>query len=101
MFVGGNIVYGLAVVVENVLWLYMWVVIIRALITWVSPDPWNPIVQFLNLATEPALAPIRRGLSRMGWMSGIDFSPIILILVIVFLQQALVKSLYQLASNLR
>lgn len=101
MFVGGNIVYGLAVVADNVLWLYMWVVIIRALVTWVSPDPWNPIVQFLNLATEPALAPIRRGLSRMGWMGGFDFSPIVLILVIIFLQTALVKSLYQLASNLQ
>lgn len=101
MFVGGNIVYGLAVVADNVLWLYMWVVIIRALVTWVSPDPWNPIVQFLNLATEPALAPIRRGLHRMGWMGGIDFSPIVLIFGILFLQYALVRTLYDLASNLR
>ncbi len=101
MFVAGNVVYGLAVVADNVLWLYMWVVIIRALVSWVRPDPWSPVMQFLNLVTEPALAPIRRGLSRMGWMGGIDFSPILLILVIVFLQSALVTTLYQLASNLR
>lgn len=100
MFVGGNILYGLAVVAESVLTIYMWVVIARALISWVSPDPWNPIVRFLEMATEPALAPIRQVLHRFGWRGGIDFSPILLILVIVFLQEALVSTLYQMASQM-
>ena len=100
MFVGGNILYGLAVVAESVLTIYMWVVVARALISWVSPDPGNPIVRFLDIATEPALAPIRRFLYRVGWRGGIDVSPIILILVIIFLQYALVSTLYQLATQM-
>lgn len=100
MFVGGNILYGLAVVAESILTLYKWIVIARALISWVSPDPWNPIVRFLDMATEPVLAPIRRVLYRFGWRGGFDVSPILLILGIIFLQYALVSTLYQLASEL-
>jgi YggT family protein len=83
--------------VDYVLWLYMWIIIARALISWVSPDPWNPIVQFLERATEPVLAPIRR---MLGWRMGIDLSPIIAILVITFLQIALVQSLKELALRM-
>ncbi len=60
MFVMSNVLQGAATVLDTVLWLYMWVIIARALISWVNPDPWNPIVQFLERATEPVLAPIRR-----------------------------------------
>jgi YggT family protein len=77
--------------------LYVWIVIARALISWVNPDPWNPIVQFLQRATEPALSPIRR---RLGWSAGIDFSPIVVILIIIFLQYALVRSLFEMASRM-
>jgi YggT family protein len=73
------------------------VIIARALIAWVNPDPWNPIVRFLQRATEPILYPIRR---RMGWGLGIDFSPIIAILIIVFLQVALVQTLRDLALRM-
>ena len=90
MFVAGNVLQAIAVIVDYVLWLYMWVIIARALISWVNPDPWNPIVQFLQRVTEPVLYPIRR---RMGFAMGIDLSPIIALLVIVFLQVALVQSL--------
>jgi YggT family protein len=83
--------------VDYVLWLYMWVIIARALISWVNPDPWNPIVQFLQRVTEPVLYPIRR---RMGFAMGIDLSPIIALLVIVFLQVALVQSLKDLAFRM-
>ncbi len=93
-----NIMMGLAVVVDYVLWLYLWIVVARAVISWVNPDPWNPIVRFLAAATEPVLAPIRRQVFRLGWSGGIDFSPMILILIIIFLQTALVESLYQLAA---
>ncbi|HKN88064.1 MAG TPA: YggT family protein [Nitrospiraceae bacterium] len=97
MFVAGNVLQAIAVIVDYVLWLYMWVIIARALISWVNPDPWNPIVQFLQRVTEPVLHPIRR---RIGFAMGIDLSPIIVILVILFLREALVKSLYDLAIRM-
>lgn len=97
MFLAGNVLQGLATIADYVLWLYMWVIIARALISWVNPDPWNPIVQFLERATEPVLHPIRR---RLGWRLGVDVSPIIAILIIIFLQVALVQSLKDMASRL-
>ena len=98
MVVAGNVLQGLARVLEMLLTLYMWVIIARALVSWVNPDPWNPIVQFLERATEPVLAPIRR---RLGWQMGIDLSPFLAILIIVFLQYAVVASLYEVAAQLR
>lgn len=97
MFVFGNVLLGVATVLDYVLWLYMWIIIARALISWVNPDPWNPIVQFLDRATEPMLAPIRRW---MGWRMGIDLSPIIAILALTFLQFAVVQSLKDLALRM-
>jgi YggT family protein len=97
MFIGGNILQGLATVLDTILWLYMWIIIARALISWVNPDPWNPIVQFLERVTEPVLAPIRRW---VGWRMGIDLSPIIAILAITFLQIALIQTLRDLAGRL-
>ncbi|MEQ1655009.1 MAG: YggT family protein [Nitrospira sp.] len=97
MFVFRNVLLGTATVLDYVLWLYMWIIIARALISWVNPDPWNPIVQFLDRATEPALAPIRRW---MGWRMGIDLSPIIAILILTFLQFAVVQSLKDLALRM-
>ena len=97
MFVAGNVLTAVATILDYVLWLYMWVIIARALISWVNPDPWNPIVQFLDRVTEPVLAPIRRWVgSRMG----IDLSPIIVILIITFLQIAVVQSLKELAMRM-
>ena len=97
MFVMSNVLQGLATVLDTVLWLYMWVIIARALISWVNPDPWNPIVQFLERVTEPVLSPIRRWI---GWKMGIDLSPIIAILIISFLQFAVVKTLSDLAHQM-
>ena len=97
MFVMGNVLQGVATILDTVLWLYMWVIIARALISWVNPDPWNPIVQFLERVTEPVLAPIRRW---VGWRMGIDLSPIIAILIIGFLQSALVKTINDLAHQM-
>lgn len=97
MFVAGNLLNALATVVDYVLSLYMWVIIARALISWVNPDPWNPIVQFLDRATEPVLGPIRR---KLGWRMGIDVSPIIAILIIMFLQLAVVQSLKEMAVRM-
>ncbi|HTK87942.1 MAG TPA: YggT family protein [Nitrospiraceae bacterium] len=97
MFVAGNVLQAIAVILDYVLWLYMWVIIARALISWVNPDPWNPIVQFLQRMTEPVLYPIRR---KVGFAMGIDLSPIIALLVIIFLQVALVQSLKDLAFRM-
>lgn len=64
--------------------LYIWVVIIAALITWVRPDPYNPIVQTLYRLTEPAYAFIRRYIPTV--IGGIDLSPLVLILALQFVQ---------------
>jgi len=93
-----NIVIGITRVLEIVLNLYMWIIIIRALISWVNPDPYNPIVQILTRMTEPVLRPIRKLVPP--YRIGIDFSPFIAILVIIFLQYALIKNLYRLARYL-
>lgn len=98
MFIIANLLEAIAFILKQVLWIYMWVIIIRALISWVNPDPWNPIVQFLYRATEPVLGPIRR-LLPFGF--GLDISPLIAILGIYFLQIFLVQSLYQLANFFR
>ncbi len=95
MFVVENFFSALASIVYYVLELYIYVVIARALISWVNPDPWNPIVQFLTRVTEPALVPIRR---LVGLRFGIDLSPLILILILSFLQRFIVPSLMHLAG---
>jgi YggT family protein len=95
MFVLGNFFSALAYIIHKVLWLYMWIIIIRAVISWVNPDPYNPIVRFLYSITDPVLLALRRRLPL--FYGGIDFSPIVVILVIMFLQQFLVANLYGLA----
>ena len=98
MFIVSNFLAAMAKIIDIVLSLYMWIIIGRAIISWVNPDPYNPIVRFLNSVTEPVLYPIRR---RMPiHFGGIDFSPILVIIVIIFLQAFLVQSLIQLAARL-
>ena len=97
MFVIVNFIEALATLLNVILGAYVWVVIGRVIISWVSADPYNPIVRFLYQVTEPALARIRRFMPVFG---GFDFSPMILILAIVFLQSFLVPTLQQLARSL-
>jgi len=97
MFVLGNLLVALASVIGLVLNLYMWVIIARAVISWVNPDPYNPIVRFLYSITDPVLLAIRRRLPLS--FGGIDFSPILVILAIIFLQRFLVASLQDLARQ--
>ena len=99
MFLIGNLFGAIAMILHYALWFYMWIIIARAVISWVSPDPYNPIVQFLYRATDPVLEPIRRRLPGGGF--GIDFSPLIVILAIYFLDEFLVRSLQQIAIQLR
>ncbi|MFH0784439.1 MAG: YggT family protein [Pseudomonadota bacterium] len=98
MFVVNNFMSAIAQLLDFLLTAYMWIIIGRAVISWVSADPYNPIVRFLYEATEPLLSRIRRWLPIS--MGGIDFSPMILILVIMFLQSFLVQTLRQLAVRM-
>ena len=98
MFVIGNILHGIADVLDVVLTIYMWVIIIRALLSWVNPDPYNPIVQILNRLTEPVLRPLRK--LAPPWKIGIDVSPFIALLIIIFLYLALIKTFYSLAKSM-
>ena len=98
MFVLGNLLAAVAKILDIALTLYMWIIIGRAVISWVNPDPYNPIVRFLNSVTEPVLYPIRRRLPIS--LGGLDLSPILVILAIIFIQSFLVQSLMQLALRL-
>jgi YggT family protein len=99
MFLAGNLVLALANIVNLVLQAYFWIIIARAVLSWVNPDPFNPIVRFLYRVTEPVLRPIRRRLPTM--QMGLDLSPMLVILAIYFLQSFLVESLRDLALSLR
>lgn len=99
MYLLGNFLAATAKVLDIVLVLYMWIIIIRALLTWVNPDPYNVIVQFLYSITEPVLDRVRRLLPMSGM--GIDFSPIVVLLAIIFLQTFLVETLGRFAMQLQ
>lgn len=94
MFVFSNLLNAVAYVIEIILNIYMWIIIARALISWVNPDPYNPIVNFLSRATEPVLSRVRRILPNLG---GLDLSPLIVILIIYFLKEFVVRSIYMLS----
>jgi YggT family protein len=93
-----NFIEAVAFVVNAGLTIYFWIVIISALLSWVNPDPYNPIVRVLRSLTEPVLSKIRR-LMPFIVVSGVDLSPIVLLLGIQFVKIFIVNTLYQLASN--
>jgi YggT family protein len=99
MFVFGNVILGIARVLGVVLNIYMWIIVIRALLSWVNPDPYNPIVQFLTRITEPVLRPLRKLVPT--WKLGVDLSPLIAILIIYFLEIALVDTLVRIGNSMR
>ena len=94
-----DFIAALANIVDIALTVYLWIIVIRAVLSWVNPDPYNPIVRFITQVTEPPMAMVRRWLPLRGM--GIDFSPMIILLAIVFLQSFLVPTLAQLASHFR
>jgi YggT family protein len=98
MFIISNLLMALAKILHIALNLYMWIVIARAILSWVSPDPYNPIVRFLYNVTEPVLHAIRRRVPL--FFGGIDFSPMIVILAIYFLDSFLVSSLAGMAIRM-
>jgi len=100
MFIPSNLISAVANILDVLLNIIYWLVIIRAVISWVNPDPNNVIVQFLNKTTDPILEPIRRRLP-LNFRFGIDISPLIVILVIMFLKSFLIKSLFDLSMWIR
>jgi len=98
MFILAFFFEAIADVLYYALNLYMWIVIAGAVLSWVSPDPYNPIVRFINAATEPVFYQIRKRLPVI--FGGFDLSPIIVFLVIIFLQTFVVNTLHGLARAL-
>ena len=85
----------IATVLDLILNIYMWLVIARALLSWVNPDPYNPIVRFLYNVTEPVMSFLRRRVPVV--FGGLDLSPLIVIAVIMFLRIFLVQTLHDYA----
>jgi YggT family protein len=99
MFIFANFLIAAASILRVLLDIYMWIVIISALISWVNPDPYNPIVRFLHSVTEPVFRRIRR---VIGYRLGpIDVSPMVVILGIMFVKYFIIQSLIEFAYKLK
>ncbi len=98
MFVLANFLEAVAVVLNYGLTFYMWIVIAGAVLSWVNPDPYNPIVRFINTATEPVLYQVRKRLPVH--FGGFDISPVVVLMAIIFLQTFVVNTLHGLARSM-
>jgi YggT family protein len=98
MFALRHLIGALASILDLALTVYMWLIIARALLSWVNPDPYNPIVRFLYNVTEPVLGWVRRRVPVV--FGGLDLSPLLVLLAVVFLQRFLVSTLWDLARRL-
>jgi YggT family protein len=98
MFVLGNFFAALAHILDTVITIFWWLIIVRALLSWVNPDPYNAIVIFLYKVTEPILAPFRRLIPSLG--IGLDLSPLIALLFLTFAKIFIVQSLMGIAARL-
>ena len=97
MFVLSNFLQALASILNTVLTIYFWIIIISAVLSWVNPDPYNPIVRIINNLTQPAFNFIRRWLP-FTLIGGLDLSPIVLLLAIQFFKIFIVQSLFQMGA---
>ena len=100
MFILANLFSATAKILHSVIWLYTWILIVSALLSWVRPDPYNPFVKTLRTLTEPVLWRVRRHLP-FTYFSGIDLSPVVIILTLQFIDMFLVQSLAHLAITMR
>ncbi|MBI3330670.1 MAG: YggT family protein [Candidatus Omnitrophica bacterium] len=100
MFIFGNFLSAVALILDRLLQIYSFVVLVAVLISWVNPDPYNPIIRFLRSATEPVFAWVRRRLpfTMVGMM---DLSPIVVFFGIWFLRLFLINSLVDIAARIR
>lgn len=96
MFIVGYLLQAIAGVLSIVLNIAMVVIIARAILSWVSPDPYNPIVRIINQLSEPILFPVRR---RVPYFQGVDLSPILVLMIIYFLDIFLVQTLSRLGAS--
>jgi YggT family protein len=96
MFALTYFIEALASILDLALNIYWWIIIARALLSWVNPDPYNPIVRFLYNITEPVLGWVRRQVPLI--FGGIDLAPLVVLLVIYFLRLYLVRVLLHLAQ---
>lgn len=97
MFILGNFFKAIAVVLDYALSIFMWIIIARAVLSWVNPDPYNTIVRFINNLTEPVLYQIRKRIPV--YFGGLDISPVIAMLGVIFLQTFVVGTLHRLAAS--
>ncbi len=98
MFVFGNVLSGAAYVVNLLLDAYFWIILIRAVLSWVRPDPYNPLVRIICNLVDPVTFRISRHIpTRIGM---VDIAPFILMLLVIFLQRFLVKTLFDLALRM-
>ncbi len=97
MYVMGYFLQALASVVHLLLMAAIIIVIARALLSWVSPDPYNPIVRMIHQFSEPLLFPVRK---RVPYIGGVDLSPLIVLLGLSFLDNFLVATLQRVASQM-
>ena len=88
-----------ATILNSLLTLYFWILLAAAVLSWVNPDPNNPIVRFLRAVTDPVLYRVRRALPFV-YAGGIDFSPLVVMLGIQFVKMVVVQSLYELALRI-
>jgi len=98
MFVFSNFLQALATILDTLLWLYFWLIIVSAILSWVSPDPFNPVVRVIRSLTEPVFHKVRSWIPFTN-LGGIDLSPIIVLLGIEFLRIFLVQTLQQLSMQ--
>jgi len=94
-----NLILAIAGILDSLLSLYSLVLIVAVLISWVNPDPGNPVVRFLRGVTDPVLYQVRRRLPFV-YASGIDFSPIVVFMAIYLIRMVVVDSLRQLAIQM-
>ncbi|MGJ3523625.1 YggT family protein [Nitratidesulfovibrio sp. D1] len=100
MFVFSNLLIGVARVLDAVLNLYFWIVIVAAVLSWVNPDPYNPIVRILRNLTEPVFYRVRKWIP-FTYVGGLDLSPVVVLLAIQFINAVVIQSLYQFAVTMR
>jgi YggT family protein len=100
LFILYNFIWAVAQLLDTLLNVYVWIVIAAVVLSWVNPDPYNPIVRFVRSATEPVLSRARRAMPFL-YVSGIDLSPMLVVIGIYFVKQVVVMSLYQVAGRMR
>jgi len=98
MFAFGNLIITIAELLNFLIGIYIWIIVVRTLLSWINPDPRNQIVRFIVTITEPALEPVRRMLPFMG---GLDLSPMVVIILLYFIRPFILQTLLELAYRIK